>query len=46
MTYEQLKKLENSDQNIYEITPEQQALEELLKEYNLLDEGLENDIIN
>tara|TARA_R110000782_G_scaffold104597_1_gene192365 strand:+ start:638 stop:775 length:138 start_codon:yes stop_codon:yes gene_type:complete len=45
MTYEQLKKLEN-DQDRHEITPEQQALEALLKEYNLLDEGLENDIIN
>ena len=46
MTYEQLKKLENSDQNTYEITPEQQELEALLKEYNLLDGGRENDIIN
>ena len=43
MTYEQLKQLENANHNTYEITPEQQELEALLKEYNLLDEGLEND---
>jgi|MGYP003624197340 hypothetical protein len=43
MTYEQLKKLENSDQNTHEITPEQREIEALLKEFNLLDGGLEND---
>ena len=45
MTYKQLKELEN-DQDFHEITTEQQELEALLKEYNLLDGGRENDIIN
>jgi len=45
MTYKQLKELEN-DQDLHEITTEQQELEALLKEYNLLDGGLENDLIN